>query len=152
MNKKKPHMQLWWLILGAMAAGLILGACGSTVPVVPMDEDAPDFIDPLPSPTPTWVAPDPDDEDPIADCTLDAPLCVIDVALVELGGEAYLGVDLQGNPAADDAPPEGAGGVLMDVSIAVQRDGTTVAEIDLQGSTVAVAPAGGSLKIGRAHV
>ncbi|MFV2045058.1 MAG: hypothetical protein ACC700_17705, partial [Anaerolineales bacterium] len=151
MNKRKLHVRPWWLILSAMTAGLILGACAPGAPTAAIDENAPDFIDPLPSPTPTWALPDPDDEDPIVDCALEAPLCVIDIGVVEVAGEAYLGVELQAPPVPDEFQPSGVGNVLLDVNVAVQRDGNTVGEINVEGYSVAIAPPDGSIILTRSN-
>lgn len=62
------------LVLGV---SLSLWNCVPGSPTAAIDEDAPDLIDPLPSPTYTPALPEP--EDPIADCVLDGPICVIDL-------------------------------------------------------------------------
>ncbi len=128
-----------------IVASLALWGCAPGTPTVTLDDDAPAFIDPLPSPTPTWVVPDPDDENQIADCALEAPLCVIDVAVVEVAGNAYLGVDLRVVPIPGKWQPGGADNVLLDVNVSVQRDGETVAKINVEGHSVAVAPAKGGI-------
>lgn len=133
------------ILLLLIVASLALWGCAPGTPTAALDEDAPNFIDPLLSPTPTWTAPGPDDEDPIVDCALDAPLCVIDVALVNVAGEAYLGVDLRVVPIPGKWQPDGGDNVLLDVNVSVQRDGETVAEIDVEGHSVAVVPAEGSI-------
>ena len=132
-------------LLLVIVASLALWSCAPGAPTATLDEDAPNFIDPLPSPTPTWTAPGPDDEDPVADCALEAPLCVIDVALVEVAGEAYLGVDLRFVPIPGQWQPDGGDNVLLDVNVSVQRDGEAVAEINVEGHSVAIAPAEGSI-------
>ena len=133
------------ILLLVIVASLALWGCAPGAPTAALDEDAPNFIDPLPSPSPTWTAPVPDDEDPIVDCALDAPLCVIDVAVVDVAGEAYLGVDLQVVPIPGKWQPDGGDNVLLDVNVSVQRDGETVAEINVEGHSVAVAPAQGGI-------
>ena len=133
------------ITLLVIVASLALWSCAPGVPTVALDEDAQAFIDPLPSPTPTWTVPGPDDEDPIVDCALDAPLCVIDVAVVDVAGEAYLGVDLQVVPIPGKWQPDGVDNVLLDVNVSMQRDGETVAEINVEGHSVAIAPAEGSI-------
>ncbi|MFV2045061.1 MAG: hypothetical protein ACC700_17720, partial [Anaerolineales bacterium] len=145
MNKRQLHVRPWWLILTAATAGLILGACAPGAPTAAIDEAAPAQIDPLPSPTPTWALPDLDDEDPIVNCALEAPLCVIDIAVVEVAGEAYLGVELQALPVPDKFQPSGTDNVLLDVNVAVQRAGNTVGEINVEGYSVAIAPPEGSI-------
>ena len=65
---------------------LIFSGCVPGNPTVAIDPDAPNFRDPLPSPTPTFSAPDPDDKDPIADCALDAPICQVGFGLQDLVG------------------------------------------------------------------
>jgi hypothetical protein len=145
MKISKSRRKIREILLLVIVASLALWGCAPGAPTAALDEDAPAFIDPLPSPTPTWAAPDPDDEDPIVDCALDAPLCVIDVSLVDLAGEAYLGVELQVVPIPGRWQPEGVDNVLLDVNVSMQRDGETVAEINVEGHSVAVVPAEGSI-------
>ena len=133
------------MLLLVIVASLTLWGCAPGAPTAALDDDAPAFIDPLPSPTPTWAAPDPDDDDPIVDCVLDAPLCVIDVALIEVAGEAYLGVELQVVSIPGKWQPDGAENILLDANVALQRDGETIAEIDVEGHSVAIVPAQGGI-------
>lgn len=138
-------MKIREILLTVILASLALWGCVPDSPTAAIDEDAPVFIDPLPSPTPTWSSPGPDDSGQIIDCALEAPLCVIDVAVVDVAGEAYLGVELRVVPIPGKWQPDGVDNVLLDVNVSVQRNGETVAEIHTEGHSVAVAPAGGGI-------
>lgn len=78
-----------------LVLSMVLVGCVPGSPTAAIDEDTPDFIDPLPSSTPTWALPDPDDEDPVADCSLETPICQVGVGIEKIAGATYLGVDLR---------------------------------------------------------
>lgn len=70
-------------ITAALAAAFLLSACSGGGAAQPIDKSAPGSVDPIPTstPTPSFIEPD----DPIADCALDKPECVIELGL---GGES----------------------------------------------------------------
>jgi hypothetical protein len=89
--------------------------------------------------TPTFELPGPDDEDPIADCLLDSPLCIVETSVEGFEGRPYLAasiaIDLE-NPPFNEPDDE----LVLDADVAV-TEGTNVDIItEVRGHTIVMAP------------
>lgn len=99
----------------------------------------------LPSPTPTWALPDPDDDDPVADCQIDAPICWIDLELIELGDKTFLAADLLLRPPSDDPDSWNEAGVDLDMTLS--QDGGEIDRVSVDDHVVAVTGEDGAVNV-----
>ena len=95
-----------------------------------------DGIELIPSPTPTFILPGPDDEDPIADCVLDEPVCLVNTAIEHIDDTPYLTVDI-----AVDSNNERFKGtdeeLVLDGKVTIVREGADAGKVEVQDRTIA---------------
>ncbi len=90
------------------------------------------------TPTPTFELPGPDDEDPIVDCLLDSPLCIVETSVEGIEGRPYLAaslaIDLENTPFSEPGEE-----LVLDADVAV-TEGTDVSIItEVRGHTIVMA-------------
>lgn len=141
MRTEKPVKNIITTL--TLTAALI--ACSPEDAIAGLAGEAPGFVDPIPSPTWTPSLPEPDD--PIADCDLQAPICQVGIGLQELGGDTFLGLDLQLRPPG--AGPDSWQELGLDLEVAITRAGEQVERVEVQDHAIAVAGWGGEIQITR---
>jgi hypothetical protein len=133
-----PTSPLLIVTLLGLTVTIILTGCTlptGNSPIVAQDDD----IVLIPSPTPRFVLPGPDDEDPRMDCVLDAPACIIGAGIESIDGAAYIGASI----AIDRSQLEDFKGsdeeLVLDAKVAISNEGMHAGDIEVQEHTIAVA-------------
>jgi len=143
MKSQNMHHLSKKLLLKALLLGLsgLIVFSGCTGLTSPLSESQL-----LITPTPTFELPGPDDEDPIADCLLDKPLCVVKTSVEGLTGRPYLATSL-----AIDLKQELFKGtdrkLALDASVAIVHEGAGVGNVEVKDHTIAIASPEGILTL-----
>jgi hypothetical protein len=95
-----------------------------------------DAIVSIASPTPTFALPDPDDEDPIANCVLDEPICVIGTGIESIDGAVYMGTRVSielSNETFKGTEKE----LVLDTKATIFQEGEVVGDIEVKDRSIA---------------
>jgi hypothetical protein len=122
---------------------IVLAACGPGGGPERLAPDGAAGVAPLPSATPTLSAPNLDEEDPVADCSLQAPICQVGVGVQQVGGVNYLAADLlvQTEAAAPGSPQR----LSMDIDVEANGEDGESEQVGLKDHPIGVVDGGDRL-------
>jgi hypothetical protein len=127
-----PTAALFFLI-----AAFILSGCAQPPAEVTIAVQE-DGIELIASPTPTFELPGPDDEDPIVDCVLDAPICLVNTAIEHIGEAPFLTVDIAIDPSNESFKGTDEE-LVLEGKVSIVQEGTHAGDVEVQDHTIAEA-------------